>query len=84
MEFRLSEDQIALRDGIRDFCDGRVPNDKFIELEELGGFDRELWSELAEMGVFSLRLPEDEGGIGLGMADGVIVFSASSVWTRRR
>jgi alkylation response protein AidB-like acyl-CoA dehydrogenase len=75
MEFRLSEDQIALRDGIRDFCDGRVPNDKFIELEELGGFDRELWAELAEMGVFALRLSEDEGGIGLGMADGVIVFS---------
>ena len=75
MEFRLSEDQIALRDGIRDFCDGRVPNDKFLELEELGGFDRELWGELAEMGVFALRLSEDDGGVGLGMADAVVVFS---------
>ena len=75
MEFRLSEDQLALRDGIRSFCDGRIPNDQFVELEEKGGFDRELWSELAEMGVFALRLPEDDGGVGLGMADAVIVFA---------
>ena len=32
MEFRLSEDQIALRDGIRAFCDGRVPNEQFAVL----------------------------------------------------
>lgn len=75
MEFRLSEDQLALRDGIRSFCDGRIPNDQFVELEEKGGFDRELWGELAEMGVFALRLPEDDGGVGLGMADAVIVFA---------
>jgi len=75
MEFRLSEDQIALRDGVRAFCDGRVPNEQFAELEKLGGFDRELWGELAEMGVFGLRLPESEGGVELGMADAVIVFS---------
>ena len=75
MEFRLSEDQIALREGIRAFCDGRVPNEQFVELEKVGGFDRELWRELAEMGVFALRLPEDDGGVGLGMADAVIVFS---------
>jgi alkylation response protein AidB-like acyl-CoA dehydrogenase len=75
MEFRLSEDQIALRDGIRAFCDGRVPDEQFAELENRGGFDRELWGELAEMGVFALRLPEDAGGVGLGMADAVIVFA---------
>lgn len=75
MDFRLSEDQIALRDGIRAFCDGRVPNEQFLEFEALGGFDRELWTELAEMGVFALRLSEEAGGVGLGMADAVVVFS---------
>jgi alkylation response protein AidB-like acyl-CoA dehydrogenase len=75
MDFRLSEDQVALRDGIRAFCDGRVPNEQFAEFENLGGFDRELWTELAEMGVFALRLSEDEGGVELGMADAVVVFS---------
>ena len=75
MDFRLSEDQIALRDGIRAFCDGRMPNEQFAELEAVGGFDRELWGELAEMGVFALRLSEDQGGVALGMADAVVVFA---------
>ncbi len=37
--------------------------------------DRARWSELAEMGVFSLRLPEAQGGVGLGMAESVLVFA---------
>ena len=73
MDFQLSEDQQALRAGIRSFCDGRVPLDALRELEK--GFDRSLWSELAEMGVFSLRLAESAGGVGLGSADAVIVFA---------
>ena len=75
MEFRLSEDQVALREGIRSFCNDRVPNEQFVEIEKGGGFDRALWNEVAEMGVFALRLPEDQGGVALGMADAVIVFA---------
>jgi alkylation response protein AidB-like acyl-CoA dehydrogenase len=74
MDFRLSEDQEALQEGIRSFCEGRVPAEGLAELAEKGGFDRGLWSELAEMGVFSLRQPESEGGVGLGSADAVLVF----------
>ncbi len=73
MNFRLSEDQEALRDGVRSFCEGRVPAERLPELE--GGFERGLWSELAELGVFGLRLGEDAGGVGLGSADAVLVFS---------
>jgi alkylation response protein AidB-like acyl-CoA dehydrogenase len=75
LDFRLSEDQEALRDGIRSFCDGRVTVDLLRELEEKSAFDRALWREIAEMGVFQLRLPEESGGVGLGYADAVIVFS---------
>lgn len=75
MDFQLSEDQLALREGLRSFCEGRVPADRLPELEKTGGLDRELWSDLAEMGVFSLRLSEDAGGVGLGTADAVIVFA---------
>ena len=73
MDFQLTEDQEALRDGVRSFCDGRVSIDALREMEKTG-FDRGLWGELAEMGVFSLRLGEDAGGVGLGMADAVLVF----------
>ncbi|MGH0030325.1 MAG: acyl-CoA dehydrogenase family protein [Myxococcota bacterium] len=75
MNFQLTEDQEALKDGIRSFCEGRVSFDTLRELEEKDAFDRELWGELAEMGVFGLRLPESEGGVGLGFADAVLVFA---------
>ncbi len=75
MDFQLSEDQEALKDGLRAFCDGRVPADRLPELVKAGGFDRALWVELAEMGVFGLRLAEDGGGLGLGTADAVLVFA---------
>lgn len=74
MDFQPTEDQKALRDGIRSFCEGQVPNERYPELEKTKGFDRALWGELAEMGIFSLRLPESEGGVGLGYADSVLVF----------
>lgn len=74
MDFQPTEDQKALRDGIRNFCDGQVPNERFPELEKSRGFDRTLWSELAEMGVFALRLSEEKAGVGLGYADAVLVF----------
>jgi len=73
VDFQLSEDQQALKEGVRNFCDGRVSADQLRELEK-EAFDRALWGELAEMGVFGLRLAESEGGVGLGSADAVVVF----------
>ena len=75
MDFQLTEDQVALQQGFRSFCEGRVPIEQLPELEKSGGIDRALWSDLAEMGVFNLRVPEAEGGVGLGAADGVLVFA---------
>jgi alkylation response protein AidB-like acyl-CoA dehydrogenase len=75
VDFQLSDDQKALRDGIRSFCEGRVPVDTLRELEAKPELDRGLWGELAEMGVFGLRLPESDGGVGLGTGDAVLVFA---------
>ncbi|MEX2538598.1 MAG: acyl-CoA dehydrogenase family protein [Actinomycetota bacterium] len=69
MNFDLGPDELALRDGIRDLCTGRFPMERVRK-----GFDRVGWRELAEAGVFSLRLPDSEGGVGLGMTEAVIVF----------
>ena len=57
MDFRPSEDQIALRDGIRSFLDGELPFDRIPDLEKARGVDRALWSQLAEMGVFARFAP---------------------------
>jgi len=50
MNFDLSDDQVALRDGIRAVCTGRFPIDRVRE-----GFDQAAYDELAATGVFSLR-----------------------------
>ena len=74
MDFRVNADQQALKDGVRSFCEGRIGLGTLGDLEDTGGFDSVLWKELAELGVFALRLPEEQGGAGLGMAETVLAF----------
>ena len=63
MDFELSADQVALREGIRSLCEGRFPIKRVRD-----GFDRAAHAELAEAGVFSLRSD------GFGVADAAVVF----------
>lgn len=37
------------------------------------GFDRDVWRTMAENGWFGLLFPEEEGGLGLGFAEAVVV-----------
>jgi len=50
VDLELSDDQVALRDGIASMLASRVPIERV-----RAGFDRALFDELAEAGVFSLR-----------------------------
>ena len=74
MDFTLSSDQEALQEAVRKLCEGRFPMERVRALADVGGVDRGLWRELADAGVFSLRLTEEDGGAGLGMAEAVLVF----------
>lgn len=38
------------------------------------GIDRALWRELGDAGFFALRLPEKDGGVGLGLPEAVLLF----------
>jgi alkylation response protein AidB-like acyl-CoA dehydrogenase len=38
------------------------------------GFDPSLWRSLAEMGALAIRVPEDAGGLGLGLLDAALVM----------
>lgn len=63
MNFDLTDDQEALRDGIASLCAGRFGRERIRE-----GFDRGAFDELAATGVFSLRAD------GFGWADAAIAF----------
>ena len=75
MDFELSVDQVALAELVRVIVAGRFPLERVRRAE--GGrqvVDRDDWAALAEAGVFSLTLPEDTGGTGLGLADAAVVY----------
>jgi alkylation response protein AidB-like acyl-CoA dehydrogenase len=63
VNFDLTDDQLALRDGIRAVCEGRFPMER-VRM----GFDRAGFDALAETGVFSLRAD------GFSWADTSIAF----------
>jgi alkylation response protein AidB-like acyl-CoA dehydrogenase len=58
MEFRLTEDQRELRRGLREMVTDRRPT----------------WRELTDVGLFHLRVPEQDGGLGLGLPEAVLAF----------
>ena len=74
MDFELTADQESLQEGMRSFLDGRFTLDVVRDIEAAGGLDRGRWRELGETGVFSLTLPEADGGLELGVSEAALVF----------
>ncbi|MYX15717.1 acyl-CoA dehydrogenase [Streptomyces sp. SID8374] len=75
MDFQLSDDQRALRSGMRDLLGAVFDRDRMrAAVERGGGVDRGLWRELGAAGLFALRLPEEAGGVGLGLPEAVLLF----------
>ncbi|WP_432036606.1 acyl-CoA dehydrogenase family protein [Streptomyces cucumeris] len=90
MDFSLTEDQRALRAGMRELMERRFPRARLravVDAEGVGGaaagdgagagaggVDRGLWRELGAAGFFALRLPEAAGGVGLGLPEAVLAF----------
>ncbi|MGW6634950.1 acyl-CoA dehydrogenase family protein [Streptomyces cyaneofuscatus] len=75
MDFQLSDDQRALRSGMRDLLGAVFDRDRMRAAVERGGaLDRSLWRELGAAGFFALRLPEEAGGVGLGLPEAVLLF----------
>ncbi|MFG2285792.1 acyl-CoA dehydrogenase family protein [Streptomyces sp. NPDC048595] len=74
MDFQLTDDQRALRDGTRELLAGRFDRERLRAAVEDPAPDRALWRELGAAGFFALRLPEAAGGVGLGLPEAALVF----------
>ncbi|MEU8569066.1 acyl-CoA dehydrogenase family protein [Streptomyces pathocidini] len=77
MDFRLTEDQLALRTGFQELLEGRFGRDRLQAAVEGPPLDRGLWRELGEAGFFALRLAEADGGVGLGLQEAVLLFEVA-------
>ncbi|UFR03887.1 acyl-CoA/acyl-ACP dehydrogenase [Streptomyces sp. Go40/10] len=75
MRFRLTDDQAALRAGVRELLERRFGRQALrAAVDAPGRLDRVLWRALGEAGFFALRLPEADGGVGLGLPEAVLAF----------
>ncbi|MFF9016235.1 acyl-CoA dehydrogenase family protein [Streptomyces sp. NPDC014870] len=74
MDFRLTDDQKALRAGVRELLARRFDRDALRAAVDTRALDPALWRELGAAGFFALRLPEAAGGVGLGLPEAVLVF----------
>ncbi len=74
MDFNFSDDQQQLRDAVAKWVDKGYGFERRRAIEAAGGFSREAWDELAELGLGGLYIPEDEGGLGMGAVEGMVVM----------
>lgn len=65
MNFELTEEQLQIRDSIREFAESEIrPN--VLDWDETQHFPEELRPKLAELGLMGIIFPENYGGAGLG------------------
>jgi len=76
-DFGLGEDADMIRDTVGRFADERIaPLAEAIDREDR--FPRELWSEMGELGLHGITVPEADGGLGLGYLEHVIAIEEVS------
>jgi alkylation response protein AidB-like acyl-CoA dehydrogenase len=74
MDFDFSDDQEQLRDAVRKYVDKGYTFERRRSIEKAGGFDRAAYTELAELGLTGLYVPEADGGMGMGPVEGLVVM----------
>lgn len=75
MDFKLPDDLREVQATIRDFMLSRV-EPRAHEIEDTNSVPPELLREAAGLGLFGLSIPEEYGGVGLGMLGRCAVYEA--------
>jgi alkylation response protein AidB-like acyl-CoA dehydrogenase len=68
MNFELTNDQQQIRDTFARFCDERIAP-QAAALDEAKQYPRALFQELADLGFFGMRYPEEVGGSGTALTE---------------
>ncbi len=75
MDYDLSEDQIALRDGARELLDGVSPTAAVRLVVDAGtGTSDEIWAAMVEQGWLGVALAEERGGLGFGTVEMAVML----------
>ncbi len=74
MDFDFTDDQEQLRDAVRKWVDKGYSFERHRATVKAGGFARQAYAEMAELGLTGLYVPEDHGGMGMGPVEGMVVM----------
>ena len=78
MDFKFSEEQQMLQDTARRFIakDYNFETRQQIKATQ-EGFSKEVWQGLADLGLLALNVPEEEGGVGGGAIETMLMMNAA-------
>jgi alkylation response protein AidB-like acyl-CoA dehydrogenase len=74
MNFDFSDDQNQLRDAVQRWVDKGYSFERRRAIVAAGGFSREAFTELAELGLCGLCVPESHDGLGMGPVEAMVVL----------
>jgi alkylation response protein AidB-like acyl-CoA dehydrogenase len=74
VDFTLSDDQKALAASVREFLGSRFPIERVVEIADGSGWDPAWWPEVTALGWTGVSVPEDQGGLGMGFMEEVVVL----------
>ena len=74
MNFDFTDDQEQLRDAVRRWVDKAYNFERRRGITQAGGFSREAYGQLAELGLCGLYIPEANDGLGMGPVEGMVVM----------
>ena len=74
MDFNFTDDQEQLRDAVRKWVGKGYGFERRKGITASGGFSREAYGELAELGLTGLYVPEAHDGMGMGPTEGMVVM----------
>ena len=74
MDFEFSEDQDMLRDSVRKWVDKAYDFERRKGIVKGGGYSKQAWQELADLGLTGLHVGEAQGGMAFGATDAMVVM----------
>jgi alkylation response protein AidB-like acyl-CoA dehydrogenase len=77
----LTDEQSKLQDAAIEFARGSLVSD-MVARDRDDHFDREAWQKCAHFGVLNMPIPQDYGGLGLGLTDLLAVMEGLGYGTR--
>jgi hypothetical protein len=74
MDFDFTDEQEQLRDAVNKWVAKGYDFERRRRIVKDGGFSREAWGEMAELGLMGLAVPEAHGGMGFGPVEAMVVM----------